>query len=100
MLTVVSITMVVPGGADLAAYLAARRQVCVHVRVGGAGPDGRDDLAEFTSRELLARRRPGHDVVGRDRPANGAGLRTLLGPGWTGVRHRAAEPDDNAAVHA
>ena len=72
----------------------------MHVRVGGAGPDGRDDLAEFTSPELLARHRPGHDVGGRDRPGNGTGLRTRLGPGWTGVRRRAAEPDDNAAVHA
>src|SRR5712691_10432773 len=62
-----------PGGADLAAYLAARRQVRVHVRVGGAGPHGGDDLVEITSRELLARGGPGHHVRGRDRPGEGTG---------------------------
>src|SRR3989442_13915379 len=56
------------GGANLAADLPARRQVRVHVRVGGAGPDGGDHLGELTSRELLARGAPGHDAGGRDRP--------------------------------
>src|SRR2546425_12759636 len=78
------------GGADLAADLATWRQGRVHVRVGGAGPHGGDDRVEITSRELLARGSPGHHVRGRNRPRDGTGLRTRLGPGWARIRRPAA----------
>jgi hypothetical protein len=72
----------------------------MHVDVGGAGPDSTDDLGEITSRELLGCVAPGYDVCSRDVPGDGAGLRAGLGPGWTGIRRRAAQPDDDAADHA
>jgi hypothetical protein len=47
---------------DLTADLAARRQVRMHVSVGGAGPDSADDFGKITSRELLACSAPSYDV--------------------------------------
>ena len=87
-------------GPDLAPDLPTRRQVRVYIGVGHPRPDGRDDGGEIPSHELLAGRGPGHDIGGRDRPRNRAGLWTRLGPIWTGVRRRAAEPDHDAPVYA
>src|SRR5215831_4644663 len=63
--------------ADLAAYLTARRDLRVHVRVRSPGTDGSDDRGKITSLELLRRLRPGDDVGRRDHSRHGALLRAL-----------------------
>jgi len=76
----------------------------VDVGVGDPSPDGRDDFAALRRRKLLAGHGRGHDVCGRDRPGTGGVAvlvwRTRLGPRWPGIRLSAAEPDDDAAIHA
>src|SRR5262249_53996457 len=65
------------GCAYLAAYLAARRELRVHVRVRSPGTDGSDDRGKITSLELLACRGSGDDVRRRDHSRHGALLRAL-----------------------
>src|SRR4029077_16048846 len=64
-------------GAYLAAYLAARRDDRVYVRVGSAGANGGGDRSKVTSIELLRWDRPGYDVCGRDPASHSALLRAL-----------------------
>src|SRR5262249_26370410 len=82
----------------LAAYLAARRDLCVHVRVRSAGADGGDDCGKVTSRELLGCLRPSDDVCRCDRPTHGPLLRALRGKaGRIGITGGLAQKDDDAA---
>jgi hypothetical protein len=71
----------------------------MYIHVGGAGADGGDDLVELTGPELLGCG-PGNDICGHDVSGNGAGRRADLGPRCTGIRRRAAQPDDDAADDA
>src|SRR5262245_56596873 len=77
-----AVTTLAIGGLDLAAYLAASREGCVHVRVGDPRPNRGNDLVEFPRGELLAGRGAGHDVRGPDHPSNRATLRIGRGPHW------------------
>src|SRR5215510_12834739 len=89
------------GGAYLAAYLAARRDLRVHVRVRSPGADGGYDRGKVTLIKLLAGRRSGDDVCGRDHPFHAAFLRALRGKaGRIGITGRLTQKDDDAAVHA
>src|SRR2546425_10405833 len=91
-------TLVLVRGADLAANLAARRQVRVDVRIGDAAPDGSNHLGEVAGRQLLGGYATRDDVCGGRGAGDGAGLRAGLRSGRTGIRRRLAEPDDDAAV--
>src|SRR5262249_14907165 len=83
----------------LAAYLAARRDLCVHVRVRSAGADGGDDCGKVTSRELLLWHRPLYDVCRCDRPTHGPLLRALRGKaGRIRTSRRLAQKDNDAAA--
>src|SRR5207247_7947267 len=91
-------------GADLAANFAALRNQRVHVRVCKSSADSGYDLVKLTRRELL-----GYDGLDVFRPP-GAGKMSVGGStGWRArrsrgivdarnVQHRAAHPQDNAAV--
>src|SRR5262245_33900223 len=78
--------------ADLATYLAARRDLRVHIRVRSPGTDGSDHCGKITSLELLRWLRPGDDVGRRDHSRHGALLRALrsktVGSGLPAVWHR------------
>src|SRR5258707_6921651 len=84
-------------GAYLAAYLAARREDRVYVRVGSAGANGGDDRGKVASRELLACRSSGDDVCRRDPPSHGSLLRALRRKaGRIRICRRLAPKDDEA----
>jgi hypothetical protein len=88
-------------GAYLAAYLAARREDRVYVRVGSAGANGGDDRGKVTSRELLRCLRPSYDVCGRDPASHGALLRALRRKaGRIRICRRLAQKDDDATGYA
>src|SRR5262245_41050668 len=86
---------------DLAAYLAARRDLRVHVRVPSPGTDGSDDRGKITSCELLRCLRPSDDVGRRDHSRHGALLRALRSK-TRRIRtsRRLAQKDDDAAGYA
>ena len=84
-------------GAYLAAYLTARREDRVYVRVGSAGANGGDDRGKVTSIELLRWDRPGYDVCGRDPASHSALLRALRRKaGRIRICRRLAQKDDDA----
>src|SRR5919109_4004834 len=92
-------------GADLPPYLAAGRQIRVHICIGGTRANGGDDLVEFARRKLLASCCPRYDVFLRDRPFYGTLLRALRGKTgrineWRRPCGRLTQPDDDATVHA
>ena len=87
-------------GAYLAAYLAARREVRVYIRVGSARADSGDDRGKVTSRELLRCLRPGYDVCGCDHPSHGPLLRALRSKtSRILISVRLAQKDDHAAAY-
>src|SRR5262245_60472325 len=86
--------------ADLAAYLATRRQVRVYIRVGSSRADSGDDRGKVTSRELLGCLRPGYDVCGCDHPVHAPLLRALRSKaGRIGITGRLAQKYDDAAAY-
>ena len=88
-------------GAYLAAYLAARREDRVYVRIGSAGANGGDDRGKVTSIELLRCLRPGYDICGRDPASHGALLRALRRKaGRIRICRRLAQKDDDATGYA
>src|SRR5262249_9485060 len=88
-------------GAYLAAYLATRRDLCVHVRVRSPGADGGDDRGKVTLIKLLAGRRSGDDVCRCDRAAYAALLRALRSEARRiRICRGLTQKDDDAAIHA
>src|SRR5262245_41579111 len=87
-------------GADLAADLALRRDLRVHVRVGSARANGGDNRRKVTSLELLRCLRPLYDVCRCDHPIHATLLRALRGKaGRIGITGRLAQKDDDAAAY-
>ena len=83
--------------ADLAACRVGKR---VHVRIGGAGSDGRDYGREIIRIELLACRAPGYNVLSGDRPGEVVRPRIARMGRWTLICRGLTKPDDDAAIHA
>src|SRR5262245_54993738 len=87
-------------GADLATYLALRRQVRVYIRVGNASADSGDDSGKVTSLELLRCLRSLYDVCRCDHPGHGPLLGALRSKaGRIGITGRLAQEDDDAAAY-